>query len=322
MILHAAWQPSVRVFRAPSQQETAWERDRMNASSIRTPFVLWGSLDWPRRQGTMHCKMRMMMKQSANWSAQGSAMIFLPALPLPFPYPLSRSIRILISRRRARVSERMRKRRRWAREGRERGRRAVAVVLLPENEASEKLKLTDYTRYTHTCVYGVCVCAHASYEKLRTGLDNDPGSEEVKASRQRQQTQIPPSCGSRWQREALRRASKRVAAYLLIMQDKVPYTHTHTQTCILLATEFVGCMGKSTKKSLSLLLLIEWTCPKMNWWQQRRKREGAKEKGQCIAANYSTGQGDRQQRKLIFADLDLPVRIWMLWHVKHTAPIT
>lgn len=245
--------------------------------------------------------------------------------PFPFPYPLSRSITILISRRRARVSERMRTRKRWAREGREKGEAGSRCGPFTREWGKRKIeinRLHETHTHTHTCVYGMCVCAHASYEKLRTGLDNDPGSEEVKASRQRQQTQIPPSCGSRWQREALRRALKRVAAYLLIMQDKVPYTHTHTHMH-LPCDRICRVHGqKYKKKSLSLLLLIEWTCPKMNWWQQRRKREGAKEKGQCIAANYSTGQGDRQQRKLIFADLDLPVRIWMLWHVKHTAPIT
>lgn len=75
-----------------------------------------------------------------------------------------------------------------------------AVVLLPANEASEKLKLTDYTRLepfsVHTYMYmDVCVCVyvHASHEKLGTGLDNDPRVPK----RQRQQTQIPPSCGSR-----------------------------------------------------------------------------------------------------------------------------
>lgn len=155
--------------------------------------------------------------------------------PFPFPYPLSRSITILISRRRARVSERMRTRKRWARE-RRREKREAGSRCGPFTREWGKRKIEInrlHETHTHTCVYGMCVCAHASYEKLRTGLDNDPGSEEVKASRQRQQTQIPPSCGSRWQREALRRASKRVAAYLLIMQDKVPYTHTHTHASSL-----------------------------------------------------------------------------------------
>lgn len=151
-----------------------------------------------------------------------------PSAPLPLP-PLSRSITILISRRRARVSERMRTRKRWAREGREKGEAGSRCGPFTREWGKRKIEINRlHETHTHTCVYGMCVCAHASYEKLRTGLDNDPGSEEVKASRQRQQTQIPPSCGSRWQREALRRASKRVAAYLLIMQDKVPYTHTHT----------------------------------------------------------------------------------------------
>lgn len=150
MILHAAWRPSVRVFRAPSQQETTWERDRMNASSIRTPFVLWGSLDWPRRQGTMHCKMRMMMKRSANWSAQGSAMIFLPALP----YPLSRSITILISRRRARVSERMRTRKRWARVGREKGEAGSRCGPFTREWGKRKIEINRlHETHTHTRVF-------------------------------------------------------------------------------------------------------------------------------------------------------------------------
>lgn len=244
-----------------------------------------------------------------------------PSAPLPLP-PLSRSITILISRRRARVSERMRTRKRWAREGRERGRRAVAVVLLPENEASEKLKLTDYTRHTHThthvCVWYVCLCACIIWEianrtrqwsRLRRSegiatATTDPNSPELRFTL------------TAWGPTARLKTSRGI----FVNYARQSSLHTHTHTCILLATEFVGC--KSTKKSLSLLLLIEWTCPKMNWWQQRRRREGAKEKAQCIAANYSTGQGDRQQRKIIFADFDLPVRIWMLWHVKHTAPIT
>lgn len=160
MILHAAWQSSVRVFRAPSQQETTWERDRMNARPIRTPFVLWGSLDWPRRQGTMHCKMRMMMKRSANWSAQGSAMIFLPALPLPLP-PFSRSITILISRRRARVSERMRTRKRWARERRrEKGEVGSRCGPFTREWGKRKIeinRLHETHTHTHTRVCMVCV---------------------------------------------------------------------------------------------------------------------------------------------------------------------
>lgn len=234
----------------------------------------------------------------------------------PFPYPLSRSITILISRRRARVSERMRTRKRWAREER-RGRRAVAVVLLPENEASEKLKLTDYTRYTYTHVYlYACIIWEIAnrtrqWSRLRRSegiatATTDPNSPELRFTL------------TAWGPTARLKTSRGI----FVNYARQSSLHTHTHTCIFLATEFVGCMGRSTKKSLSLLLLIEWTCPKMNWWQQRRKREGAKEKGQCIAANYSTGQGDRQQRKLIFADFNLPVRVWMLWHVKHTAPIT
>lgn len=263
MILHAAWQPSVRVFRAPSQQETTWERDRMNASSIRTPFVLWGSLDWPRRQGTMHCKMRMMMKRSANWSAQGSAMIFLPALPLP---PLSRSITILISRRRARVSERMRTRKRWARERRREKREAGSRCGPFTREWGKRKIEINRLHETHTHTH---VCAHASYEKLRTGLDNDPGSEEVKASRQRQQTQIPPSCGSRWQREALRRASKRVAAYLLIMQDKVPYTHTHMHPP---CDRICRVHGQKYKK-VPLTALINWVNMSKNELMAAKEKE-------------------------------------------------
>lgn len=316
MILHAAWQPSVRVFRAPSQQETTWERDRMNASSIRTPFVLWGSLDWPRRQGTMHCKMRMMMKRSANWSAQGSAMIFLPALPLP---PLSRSITILISRRRARVSERMRTRKRWARERREKGEAGSRCGPFTREWGKRKIeinRLHETHTYTHVCLCACIIWEIANrtrqWSRLRRSegiatATTDPNSPELRFTL------------TAWGPTARLKTSRGI---FVNYARQSSFTHTHTHTCIFLATEFVGCMGKSTKKSLSLLSLIEWTCPKMNWWQQRRKREGAKEKGQCIAANYSTGQGDRQQRKLIFADLDLPVRIWMLWHVKHTAPIT
>lgn len=206
------------------------------------------------------------------------------------PYPLSRPITFLISRRRARVSERMRTRKMSM----ARGWGAVAVVLLPENEASEKLKLTDYTRHTHTCM-----CVHASYEKLGTGLDNDPSS-EVKASRQRQQTQIPPSCGSRWQREALRRASKRVAAYLLIMQDKVPYTHTYTRTFTLtckyiyrrqLPCDRICRVHVEKYKKVPLTALINWVNMSKNELMAAREKE-QRRRVQCNAANYNTGQVD------------------------------